>query len=65
MVCTETDSMEMNKHVVDMYRALVDGLEVVSEFDKWPIREAADEPAAAGAPAAAAGAAAGPSGQSQ
>jgi hypothetical protein len=51
--------MEMNSHVVDMYRGLVDGLEVVSEFDEWPIRDTAGEPAAA------AGAAAGPSGQSQ
>jgi hypothetical protein len=47
MVCTETDSLEMSQHVVDMYMALIDGLQVVSEFDKWPIRQGATAAAAA------------------
>jgi hypothetical protein len=38
MVCTEQDSPESLMHVVKVYHGLVNGLEVVSEFDKWPIR---------------------------
>lgn len=55
IVCTETDSLESSMRVVDMYRALVEGLTVNSELDQWPLRR---EGAAA---AAGAGAAAGPS----
>jgi hypothetical protein len=57
MVCTETDSLEMNHYVVDRYMELIDGLQVVSEFDQWPIREGAG--AAAGAAASASGSSSG------
>lgn len=60
MVCTETDSLEMNHYVVDRYLELIDGLQVVSEFDQWPIREGAGAAEAGVAPGAG-GIAAGPS----
>ena len=38
VVQTEEDSYDSTKHVIRMYRSVADGLEVVSEFDQWPIK---------------------------
>lgn len=48
MVCTETDTIEMNKYVVDRYWDMVKGIQVDSEFDRWPIKQDGAAAAAAG-----------------
>ncbi|WIA22043.1 hypothetical protein OEZ85_004391 [Tetradesmus obliquus] len=38
-VMTEDDSLEIIMRSLDGYGALGDGLEVVSEFDQWPLNQ--------------------------
>ncbi|WIA42482.1 hypothetical protein OEZ86_008473 [Tetradesmus obliquus] len=38
-VMTEDDALEIIMRSLDGYGALVDGLEVVSEFDQWPLNQ--------------------------
>lgn len=39
IVQTEGDCYEQTVHVLRMYRSVADGLEVVSTFDRWPIKD--------------------------